>query len=250
MSAEHAGTLLAAWEAAAAQPPLQRALTLLAAARPERSHDDWLHVPIGERDRQLLALRAALFGPRIDALADCPRCGEQLELDFDAGQITVPASAARSEVTVEAHGYRLRCRTPDSADLLAAAALPDDAARALLLERCVTQALKEGTAVAPSALPAALRTEVERALAGADPQAEIGIALACPACAHEWTIEFDVLAYLWSELDEWAGRLLRDVHELASAYGWSERDILGMSAARRGWYLDMLAATHAPAAPF
>lgn len=246
MSGAHAGTLLAAWETAAAQPPLQRALTLLAAAQPERTRDEWLHVPIGERDRQLLALRARLFGPRINALADCPQCGAALELDFDAGAIAVPASAARSALTIEAHGYRLQCRTPDSADLMAAAQAGDGAA-ALLLERCVTEALKEGFPVAPAALPAALRAQVERALAEADPQAEIRIALACPACAHDWTIDFDVLAYLWSELDDWAGRLLRDVHELASAYGWRERDILDMSATRRGWYLEMLAERQMPA---
>jgi hypothetical protein len=30
------------------------------------------------------------------------------------------------------------------------------------------------------------------------------------------------------------------VHVIASAYGWSERDILAMSAARRRLYLDVI----------
>lgn len=246
MNAADAWSMLAAWESASTQVPLERALTLLAAGHPERTRAEWLRVPIGERDRQLLALRSALFGPRIDALASCPECAEQLALDFDAGAIAIPPEQARSELLVETKGYRLHCRTPDSADLLAAAALDGAAARALLLERCVTSALKEGSSVAPSALPAAVREQVERELAEADPQAEISIALTCPACAHAWALDFDVLAYLWSEIDDWAGRTLGEVHQLASAYGWSERAILELSAARRGCYLDMVAAQQAP----
>jgi hypothetical protein len=34
---------------------------------------------------------------------------------------------------------------------------------------------------------------------------------------------------------------MRDVHQLASAYGWSEHDILTMSAGRRQLYLELVA---------
>jgi hypothetical protein len=34
--------------------------------------------------------------------------------------------------------------------------------------------------------------------------------------------------------------LLGEIHELASAYGWSERAIAQMSAGRRAAYLEML----------
>jgi hypothetical protein len=50
---------------------------------------------------------------------------------------------------------------------------------------------------------------------------------------------FDVVSYLWGEIEDWAERLLRDVHSLAAAYGWSERDIVGMSALRRRLYLEL-----------
>jgi hypothetical protein len=51
---------------------------------------------------------------------------------------------------------------------------------------------------------------------------------------------FDIGGYLWEELDAWAHRVARDVHVLASAYSWSEDDILGMTAERRGTYLDLI----------
>ena len=39
-----------------------------------------------------------------------------------------------------------------------------------------------------------------------------------------------------------ARRLLLDVHQLASAYGWSEMEILSLSATRRNAYLEMVRA--------
>jgi hypothetical protein len=42
------------------------------------------------------------------------------------------------------------------------------------------------------------------------------------------------------ELNAAATRLLHDVHTLASAYGWSEGDILAMSEARRARYVAMV----------
>jgi hypothetical protein len=50
---------------------------------------------------------------------------------------------------------------------------------------------------------------------------------------------FDVVSYFWGEIEDWAMRLFRDVHSLAAAYGWSEREIIGMSARRRRLYLEL-----------
>ena len=61
----------------------------------------------------------------------------------------------------------------------------------------------------------------------------------CPACGHDASITFDVVSYLWNEIDEWAKRVLVEVHVLAAAYGWSERDVLALSPRRRRLYLEM-----------
>lgn len=52
---------------------------------------------------------------------------------------------------------------------------------------------------------------------------------------------FDPAAYVWAEVENSAARLLRDVHLLAAAYGWTEAAILGMSATRRAAYLQLAA---------
>ena len=79
------------------------------------------------------------------------------------------------------------------------------------------------------------------AMAAADPQAEIEISLECPACTCHWTEIFDIDSFFWTELQAWAARILREIHQLASAYGWSEREILALPPLRRNTYLNLIA---------
>ena len=75
-------------------------------------------------------------------------------------------------------------------------------------------------------------------MAQADPQADIQLSLVCPQCGHQWQAAFDIASFFWSEINAWANRMLREVHILASRYGWSETDILAMSPWRRQFYLE------------
>ena len=50
---------------------------------------------------------------------------------------------------------------------------------------------------------------------------------------------FDVAAFLWASVERWALLTLRDVHQLALAYGWGEGDVLALSPLRRQLYLEM-----------
>src|SRR5437016_159624 len=112
--------LLNAWEQGVQQSPPARALTLLAAAWPERSAEAWARASIGERDRNLLRLREELFGSRLEAATVCPRCGERLELTFATRDIATPEPAlpAGDSLRVQAAGYDVVYRLPTSADLL------------------------------------------------------------------------------------------------------------------------------------
>lgn len=62
-----------------------------------------------------------------------------------------------------------------------------------------------------------------------DPQSNLEINLTCPACGHCWAALFDIVSFLWAEINNWAERTLRTVHLLARAYGWREADILALS---------------------
>lgn len=93
-----------------------------------------------------------------------------------------------------------------------------------------------------SQLPESVITALSQRMAGADPQADVHLALDCPDCGHQWRAAFDIVSFFWSEIGVWAKRVLREVHILASAYGWREDDILAMSPWRRQVYLEMLGA--------
>jgi hypothetical protein len=92
----------------------------------------------------------------------------------------------------------------------------------------------------PDELPEQLMSELAARMIEHDPQAEVLLDLDCPACGHSWLVVFDIASFLWGEISALARRLLRDVHSLARAYGWSESDILSMSDARRQFYLEMV----------
>jgi len=243
-----AAELLEAWERSAAQSPARRPLVLLAAAgvaAPPEAAADW---PIGRRDAELLRLRERAFGSRLAATAVCPECGERLEVAFDAGDIRAgeesseDAAAPAGELALAVAGCELRFRLPTSRDLAVAAAHGGDleAVRRSLVGSCLLTAHRGGQQVTASDLPAEAVAAIEERMEAADPQAHVLLDLSCPACARRWQAPFDVDTFFWAELEAWARRTLAEVHSLAAAYGWSEAEVLALSAARRRLYLEMV----------
>lgn len=226
--------LLDAWERGAPRSGPGRALALLSAACPAEDEAALAALPVGRRDALLLSLHERVFGTAVVCVADCPRCSAAAEVAFDAAQVRVDPAAAGEPLRTTAAGAEVRFRLPTTADLLAAAAAGDvDAAADVLLARCVV--------AGGDGVPAdALRTAVATAMAAADPQADVSLAVACPACAHEWAVPFDVASFLWDEVEGWAARTLLDVHALASAYGWTEGDVLSLGPVRRRAYLALV----------
>jgi hypothetical protein len=174
-------------------------------------------------------------------MVSCPACGARLELAFSTGDIRAQAPDGVAEVSLVADGYALRARLPNSLDLDALAGCADHAAaRAQLIARCVIEAHYVGEPLPVADLPQALLTLLAAQMAEADPQADVQLALRCPACGQDWQAHFDIVSFFWSELEAWVQRTLRDVHTLAWAYGWREADILALSPWRRRSYLELV----------
>ena len=240
--------LLAAWERGRAAPrQAERALALLCAAHADMPRAAVAALPVGQRDRHLLALRRDVFGPQLTALTACPACGASLELEFDAEDLDaapgddIAAGTAAEQLSFSLDSYEVLFRLPNSLDMLALRDRDsDDNNRRHLLQRVVLRACRGDDEIPASHLPAALVDALDARLSREDPHADIRLKLNCAACAARWQAPFDIASYLWNEVDAWALRLLRDVHRLARAYGWREADILALSASRRQCYLDML----------
>ncbi len=228
MQAIDTGRLVDGWERGQSQHPLHRALTLLQCWAPEQTIDALAALSIGERDRRLIRLRQRLFGSRFDAVAQCPRCGEKLELEFGAEQLPQDAGA-ESAFEVQVDGRGMAVRLPTSADLLEVAHVPAARRIPALLERCAGAGLTESEAEA-----------VENKMAEMDPASRIELELICPACEHRWRDLFDIASYFWTELSDLVVRVLRETHLLARAYGWREADIFALSPRRRQVYLDLV----------
>jgi hypothetical protein len=178
--------LLYIWEMCLQQHPVDRALTILAMALPEVSRQELLALSAGQRDTHLLAVRERTLGSQLACFAECPACQERLEFVFDVADIRVMPQIEDGtgdvtwdvtegainrlptqgvyEVTIE--GYDLRFRLPDSVDLAEIARCGDvDAARNLLVQRCVIRADKSavGTMPHPSPLHGVEREQRARA---------------------------------------------------------------------------------------
>ncbi len=240
--------ILAIWEAAVELHPIDRALTILAAAFPHKTLSDLAALSIGRRDALLFEVYRTTFGAAIECLANCAHCNELLEFRLDLNAFTgeqIMTQAPAYELTVDE--YELRFRLPNSFDLANIAMLSKSengitAAYQQLISHCVLAAIAPETMdrtmeiELPDTVLAALAHEMTKH----DPQAEIQLDLACPACGQHWMALLDIITFLWARIQSEAQRLLGDVDRLARAYGWREDDILAMSPLRRRYYLDVL----------
>jgi len=223
----------------------ERALLLARAAvgwRDGRARDDPTVLPLGQRDRLILDLHAALFGTRVEAQDSCPQCGQLVTFTLTVDALDDVLPTVSRPVRVELDGYTVTCRLLTGGDLLAATApgAADAHGREALLASAVLTAEREGAPVAPFDLPAPVVDAVVGALAQADPFAELWLHLLCEVCDHAWDAVLDLAHFVWCEVRDWGRRLVRDVHMLARAYGWREGDVLALPNARREAYLRLV----------
>jgi hypothetical protein len=234
--------LLKVWERGRSQSPVDRALSLLQVATRESPREALAQFGIGRRDAELLKLREKIFGSRMTGHANCPACGQQMEMNFTVGEVQTAPLPELPETCTEIFGdCEISFRLPNSSDL-APLVFGDDLAvqKRRLVQRCVLNAKCSGQLVAADQLREDTVTALSERMSELDPQGDVQLALSCPLCSHRWDAPLDIVSFVWSEIHAWAIRLLHDVHALALAYSWRESDILAMSPWRRQAYLELI----------
>jgi hypothetical protein len=201
---------------------------------------------VGDRDYLMLQLRRLMLGDKIPAIVVCPSCGAKMDVQVDAGQISVEGPTPRDMAgKVElpageaACGRTIRFRLPTGGDQEAVVGMPIDAAADEILARCLLDS------DAP-ALTTEEKTAVIDAIEAQAPRVEVELDLQCPECAASFVCPFDTTTFLLNEMRISAAQLLREVHTLAFYYHWSEADILSLTRDRRRSYLALLSETLRP----
>jgi DNA-directed RNA polymerase subunit RPC12/RpoP len=230
----HGELLLQAWERGARQNAMVRAIVLLAIAGTERTRDEWECLSLPERDAELLRLRGMTFGDELRGYVPCSRCSTRVEFQASVAELVTRVEAMRppSELHWQAGRYRFLLRPAGTRDLLHAAAANDG--RRGLLQACVTTDI-EDREEALTRCEEGLTEQFNRLHEGAETQ----LTVRCPDCGAVENVDLDIGRFLWNEVGHAAVSTMREVHELASTYGWAEACVLEMSRARREMYLEM-----------
>ena len=240
--------ILTAWERSRDLPAQEAVLSLLALASPGREINELARLPLGERNALLLELRAMTLGRRMEGFAVCPECGAQLEFVLDVDELAKGLRLEPVHATDEIAGYTMR--PVNTFDLLrASAAESEEQARAILLARTLgverpdPESSDHGGSWTdtwlqsqPAHVAASLLARFERI----NGSSEIRVQFRCAACQSRPLLDLDIAHFVLREITGAARRLVTEIHQLASAYGWSERSIATMSATRRAAYLEML----------
>jgi hypothetical protein len=246
MTTDDTAELVRAYEMGLGASPGERGLTLLRLAFPDASEELRASLSVGRRDAALVDLFSRMFGGAAEALTLCGRCGEKIEMEVPLD--TIRASAPLDQSTRFAFAIderEIAYRLPNAGDLAALGAADrqgdQETARRTLIRRCCGVANGDEIGLSDSD-EAHLAEAIGESVAKADPQAQILLELDCPSCALHWSAPFDIVEFLWRRIEARLEVVLREVHLIASSYGWSETEILALSPFRRRRYLEWIGA--------
>ena len=180
-----------------------------------------------DRDRMLAAIHASEFGERLDCVLHCDACEEPFDIDFHLPDLLAslalpPAHVAAAKPAVITLADGRRVRLPRGSDELALLGLPPEAARRELLARCMI----DGEADLEDAA-------VLDALEHAAPLLDVDLDATCPECGTAVRAHFDLQHYLLTAIRQDAPSRTAEIHLIASTYGWSLGEILGLARQRR-----------------
>ena len=207
---------------------------------------------VGDRERLLFALCAATFSDEMDLVSRCPfgECGELSELTLPLKEWIPPnpsiPPADWYEKQIDAgNGKRvLRFRFPTGADQEAASRQlqsqrPEQVELALIRDCLLEVRDSDGAPVAFEAHLAELKPHLEAAWSELDPLGDCFAKVDCSGCDRLYTAVVDALTLFETRLEN-RGNIFEQVHRLARAYHWSERELLSLSFSRRHRYLSLV----------
>ena len=191
-----------------------------------------------DRDRLLAAIYQRNYGRQIVSSVICSACGQAFDLDFNLPELLETLSPAQNPMVVERHqgGYKLpdgsQFRLPTGEDELAIAQLTPEQAVEELMRRCVSGFENQ--------VPQAIQAAMQAAMQEAAPLVDLDLDVSCAACGQNQTVHFNLQHYLLAAIHAEQPRLAREVHLLATAYGWGMEAILSLTRSQRRTYVALI----------
>lgn len=194
-------------------------------------HDALLAWPVSRRLQGLLAVTIATYGDHWVLTTSCtePDCGKPMDLPLSLDAFRRAPDPARIACAMP-DGRNVGVTVPTGMDQLAW--LADGGGEpAAIAGRLVSLPADI------DAIPPAWLEPIEAALEEADPLTTLEIETACPECGAALSIPLDLEARCLALLAAERPRLIDEIHLLATAYHWSEVEILAIPPVRRRQYL-------------
>jgi hypothetical protein len=162
-------------------------------------------LPVARRDEALIQIRRLSLGDVVHMTVDCDACGKPSDVDFRLSELPIQIADATPRITLDIDdATRAVVRLPtagDQEELFAANLAGESERRSWLLGRLVESL---GEQVGPlgveaaRALPVHVRNTIEARLEEVIPDLDLGMAVTCAECGHEFRSAFDVASFFLS----------------------------------------------------
>ena len=190
-----------------------------------------------DRDRLLAAIYRLTYGPQVESTSRCGRCDSQFDLSFSLDDLMAAIERTPAAGAVERlpdgtfrTGGGVRFRLPTGQDELAVATLPAGEAARTLLDRSVIEAPPTIDALAA----------VEELIEEVASVIDLDLDTRCPECGAAQAVHFDVQYYLLRMLEQERNQIAREIHRIASSYGWSLGETLGLGRSERRFFVELI----------
>jgi hypothetical protein len=244
MHALNASELLDIWDSGRSVSPSCRSLLLLGAVYPDE-RESLPGLPLGEITARLLKVRARLFGSVLTCVTTCDVCKTIVETEVGIDELLGDEPTHQDGESLF-HSIRqgdiaFNFRLPTISDLLEVDRVKSINAKQFA-RRLICGTIGNSENVEIEDLSQDMIEAMEKQISELDPLAQIELRISCPECGNRWAEPLHMIDYLWLEISHLAKRLLLEVVQLASAFGWREQEILALTPERRRSYLELLRA--------